>query len=315
MICSTYKGHTKMTSTDVSRRRFTLLAGGLAASRIPLCGATEPSANDVVKQIRESLGGDWPETGLDGFKAGSPDTVVTGIATTAMSTMDVLRQASKAGLNLIVTHEPTFFGIRDGAPPPAAGGRGLGPVGAAMNDLVWKAKKEFIEKNNLVIFRLRDHWQSRKENDLTRGLADSLGWAERGVPGEVMMYDIPRATLENTVAMMRKKLSLRGGLRAVGDPKAQVRRVMLHPGLMTVATMLRYFHTTDLLVAGEVREWECTLYAADVNTAGEKRSLVTLGRVASEDPGMRACASWIKTVVKRVPVQWIGAGDPYWRAV
>ena len=29
---------------------------------------------------------------------------------------------------------------------------------------------------------------------------------------------------------------------------------------------------------------------------------------------MRLCAEWLKTVVKEVPAQWIGAGDPYWRA-
>ena len=38
-----------------------------------------------------------------------------------------------------------------------------------------------------------------------------------------------------------------------------------------------------------------------------------LARAASEEPGMRVCAEWIKTVVKEVPAKWIGAGDPYWR--
>ena len=306
-----------MNPISLSRRGFALVTGSLAAGPLALYGAVRPAARDIVNQIRQSLGGEWPETGLDGFKAGNPDTEVRGIATTAMATMDVLRRAARAGLNLIITYEPTFFGIRDGAPPPpAAGGRGArGPAGVAANDPVYQAKKEFIEKNNLVVFRLRDHWQARKENDLATGLAESLGWAGRRVPAEVMMYDIPPATLEDTVAFMRKKLNLRGGLRAVGDPKAKVRRVMLHPGLLTVATMWKYFDKTDLLVAGEVREWECTFYAADMNTAGEKRALVTLGRVASEDPGMRACAVWLKTIVKDTPVQWIGAGDPYWRAV
>jgi len=305
-----------MNSPQVSRRRFAWVAGSLAAGCAPLSGAAE-SAHDLVTQIRERLGGDWPETGLDGFKAGDPATAVRGIATTAIATMDVLRQASKAGLNLIISHEPTFYGVRDGASPPPlpAGGRGRGPAGIAPDDPVFKAKKEFIEKNNLVIFRLHDHWQARNENDLMTGLADSLGWTGRRVTGEERMYQIATATLEEIVAMMKRKLNLRGGLRAVGDPTAKVRRVMLHPGLMTVATMWKHFDSVDLLVAGEVREWECVHYAADMNTAGEKRSLVTLGRVASEDPGMRACAAWLRTVVKGVPIQWIGAGDPYWRAM
>jgi hypothetical protein len=49
-------------------------------------------------------------------------------------------------------------------------------------------------------------------------------------------------------------------------------------------------------------------------TAGEKRGLVTLGRVVSEDPGMRVCAEWLKTVAGDIPARWIPAGDLYWRA-
>jgi hypothetical protein len=77
--------------------------------------------------------------------------------------------------------------------------------------------------------------------------------------------------------------------------------------------MWQRYSEVDMVVAGEVREWENTFYAADMFTAGEKRALVTVGRVVSEDPGMRACADWLKTVAKEVPSKWIGVGDPYWR--
>ncbi len=99
----------------------------------------------------------------------------------------------------------------------------------------------------------------------------------------------------------------------MGDRKATVRRVLLQPGAMTTATMWSRYSEVDMIVAGEVREWENTLYAADMFTAGEKRALVTVGRVVSEEPGMRACADWLKTVAKGVPASWIDAGDPYWR--
>jgi putative NIF3 family GTP cyclohydrolase 1 type 2 len=262
------------------------------------------------------LGGEWPDNGPDGFKAGDPDAPVRGVATTAMATMEVLKSASKAGLNLIVTYEPTFFGRQDGPapPPPKVTPPGRGPMGLSAADPVYLAKKEFIEKNGLVVWRLRDHWQARKENDATVALAESLGWTRYRVPAYDSLYDIPPLSLEETVASIRAKLHLRGGLRAVGDRRASVRRVMLHPGFMTVKTMLDRFTTVDLLVAGEVREWECVPYAADINNSGEKRSLVTIGRVVSEDPGMRACAAWLKPMAKEVPVQWVGAGDPYWRA-
>ena len=70
----------------------------------------------------------------------------------------------------------------------------------------------------------------------------------------------------------------------------------------------------DLTLTGEVREWENTHYAADMFTAGEGRALVTIGRVASEDPGMGACAEWMSGVFDDLPVLWIPAGDLYWRA-
>jgi hypothetical protein len=217
-----------------------------------------------------------------------------------MATLDVLKRAMKARTNLVVTYEPTFFSRQDAA---------------VTGDAVYQAKKEFIEKNRLVVFRLRDHWQARKENDMLAGLADALGWTKYRVKPDDVLYEIPAISAEDAVALIRKRLNLRGGLRAVGDRKAQVRRVLLYPGVMTTAAMWQRYGETDLMVAGEVREWENTHYAADIHTVGEKRALVTIGRVASEDPGMRLCARWLKTVVPDIPARWIAAGDLYWRAV
>lgn len=315
-----------MKETDVSRRRFALVAGTLAAGRIPLRAAGALSAQEVITRIQESLGSERAPNSPDGFKAGDPNTPVKAIATTAMATLDVLKRASAARANLVLTYEPTFFGRQDGPtpPPPPSPPQSSGNArpaaartyfGLAANDPVYKAKKEFIEKNGLVVYRLRDGWQARKENELTTGLAESLGWTKYRVKPDDVLYDIPKATAEETVAYIRKKLNLRGGLRAVGDRKATVRRVLLYPGSMTPATMWQRYEETDLIVAGEVREWENTHYAADIYTVGEKRGLITIGRVVSEDPGMRACAAWLKNVVKEVPAQWITVGDLYWRAV
>jgi putative NIF3 family GTP cyclohydrolase 1 type 2 len=275
-------------------------------------GAEQLTAEAVVRRIQKELGGEWPSTGPDGFKAGDPATVVRGIATTAMATVSVLKEAVKANANLVVTYEPTFYSRADGR-APAEPSAGRGPGGFAADDPVMKAKREFIQKNGLVIFRLRDHWQARKENDMVTGLAAALGWSAHQAKNDDALYEIVPATAEMTVALIRGKLNLRGGLRVVGDRQATVRRVLLVPGSMTPATMWRRYSEVDLIVAGEVREWENTHYAADMFAAGERRALVTTGRVASEEPGMRACAQWLKTIVKEVPAEWIGVGDPYWR--
>lgn len=305
-----------MKNNQVSRRRFAMIAGTVSAGGIALGQTATLTAEKVAERLKTELGGDWPATGPDGFKAGDPETPVTGVATTAMATMEVLKQAAKNGTNLVLTYEPTFFGRADGAARAVAGtpGRG-GPIGIPPDDPVYRAKQEFIGTNRLAVFRLRDHWQARKENDMPAGLAESLGWTTYRVKKDEALYDIPTTSAEETVALIRSKLNLRGGLRAVGDRKARIRRVMLHPGVMTPATMWQRYTEADLIVAGEVREWENTHFAADLHTIGEKPGLVTIGRVASEDPGMRLCAAWLKTVVREVPTRWITVGDPYWRAV
>lgn len=301
-----------MRDANISRRRFALIAGTAGVTPLGMMAAEPLTAESVSKRIQAELGGEWAATGPDGFKAGEHTTVVKGIATTSMATLDVLKQAAKANANLVLTYEPTFYGRAD-KEASAAPAPGRGPIGVSADDPVLKAKREFIEKNGLVVFRLRDHWQARKEGEMVAGLAAALGWSKHRVKKDDAIYEIPPATAEETVASVRNKLSLRGGLRAVGDRKARVRRVLLYPGSMTPPAMWQRYSEVDMIIAGEVREWENTHYAADMFTAGEKRALVTVGRVVSEDPGMRLCAEWLRTVIKEIPAKWIGAGDPYWR--
>jgi hypothetical protein len=69
----------------------------------------------------------------------------------------------------------------------------------------------------------------------------------------------------------------------------------------------------DVVVAGEVREWETVEYARDTIASGQRKGLILTGRVLSEEPGMRACATWLEALVPEVRVRHIAAGDPYWR--
>jgi putative NIF3 family GTP cyclohydrolase 1 type 2 len=298
-----------MKHAHISRRRFALMTGAAGVVPCGLAGAEPLTAEAVVRRIQTELGGDWPSTGPDGFKAGEPSTVVKGIATTAMATLNVLKEAVNANTNLVLTYEPTLYSRADGRAMTDA----TPPRGRSGFDPVVNAKREFIEKNGLVVFRLRDHWQARKENDMVTGLAGALGWSARRVKNDDALYDIPPATAEATVALIRSKLNLRAGLRVVGDRNATIRRVLLFPGSMTPATMWQRYSEVDMIVAGEVREWENTHYAADIFTAGEKRALVTTGRIVSEEPGMRVCAEWLKSIVREIPAKWIAVGDPYWR--
>src|SRR4029079_6129761 len=89
------------------------------------------TARDIVSRIRQYIGVEWNEDGVDTFKAGDPGTPVTGIVTTSMATLDVLQKAVQAGANLIITAAPTFYS-RAGLNTPAGRGFGAGAAGRGL---------------------------------------------------------------------------------------------------------------------------------------------------------------------------------------
>lgn len=64
---------------------------------------TPLTAGQVVDRIKQHLGVPWREGPTDLFKTGDASTPVTGIATTVMSTFDVIRKASAAKKNMVIT--------------------------------------------------------------------------------------------------------------------------------------------------------------------------------------------------------------------
>ena len=55
----------------------------------------------------------WRNRTVDTFKAGNPDTVVKGIATSFSATVAVCQRAAAPAKNLIIVHEPTFYNHLD----------------------------------------------------------------------------------------------------------------------------------------------------------------------------------------------------------
>jgi putative NIF3 family GTP cyclohydrolase 1 type 2 len=298
----------------ISRRQFAHLTGGsvLSASKLT-AQRRQLTAQQVVDSVKSSLGAPWTD-GLDGFKAGDASTVASGVATTAMATMDVLSRAVREKTNLVLTLEPLFFTRTDVLSPasaPPAGGRGA--PGLSPDDPVVLAKREFIQKNGLVVFRFSDNWRAHKPDPLATGLARTMGWTKYQVGGDPLRYDVPAITIGALAESLATRLKARAGIRVVGDPQSRVRRIAVLPGVSPLAASLKALPECDLVLAGETREWESVEYAQDTVAAGQKKGLIMLGRVLSEEPGMNLCAEWLKRLLPEIPVRWLPTGDPYWR--
>jgi len=312
--------------TQLSRREFAALAAGAAAAPFALtqtpAAAAALTARELLERITAQIGVTWKADTVDGLKVGDPSTVVTGVATTAMATLAVLQQAVKAGANVVISSQPTFYAKADTRTPPAPRGPGGGPPPAGPPappppagppDAVFTAKNAFVDQHKLVVIRLHDHWKLREPDPQAVGLARAMGWTKHQVAGDPKRYDVAPLTVDALVGAIAKNLGAAGGIRVVGDPKTSVRKIGLLPGSTPLQASLKLMPEVDAIVAGEVREWESVEYARDQVAAGHKKALILIGRVLSEDPGMQACADWLKTVVPGVPVRHIAVGDPYWR--
>ena len=124
---------------------------------------------------------------------------------------------------------------------------------------------------------------------------------------------MPAITLEALASQLKKTLGTRGGIRAIGDRTMTVRQIGLLPGYTMIQASIAMLPDVDVIITGEVQEWESATYAQDVAFAGVKKGFISIGRVVNEAPGMQVCADWLKTIVPEVPVRFISAGDPYWR--
>jgi putative NIF3 family GTP cyclohydrolase 1 type 2 len=260
-----------------------------------------PTAREIVAAIQQHVGIPWMTQTVDTFKAGNPDTPVTGIATTMMATLDVLQRAAANHQNLIITHEPTFYSHLDT------------PEGMDQSDPVWAEKRAFIDKHGLVVWRFHDHWHRMQPDGILAGMVHALGWDKYQNAGNPYIFTVPETTLEKLAADVAKRLET-PVLRVVGNPDMKITKIAFSPG---AAGFVRETHALEMdnvevLLVGETREWETVEYAVDAVTEGKRKALIVIGHVPSEQAGMQECARWLKTFVKDVPVEFVPTKQPFW---
>jgi putative NIF3 family GTP cyclohydrolase 1 type 2 len=272
----------------------------LCATVLPICGVAQTStANDVIRRIQQRYPAPVADT-VDTVKAGDPATPVTGIATTFLDTMEVLREANRRGLNLVITHEPTFYNHRDNTT-------------FFSSDPVYQEKLAFIEQHHMVVFRLHDEIHGTAPDHIAQGLIEALGWQSYTTPNDPFHATIPPISLAALAKQIQAKLKA-NTLRVVGDPNLVITHVALRPGasgLEKQVTALRP-EAVELLIAGEASEWETVEYVRDASAQGRHKALILLGHEVSEEPGMEKCAEDLRLVFPTMKVEHIRAGNALW---
>jgi putative NIF3 family GTP cyclohydrolase 1 type 2 len=285
----------------------------LGSALQPAKPSTEASltAAQIVDRIKAHVGIPWRAETVDNIVGGTPGTMVKGIGTTMMATLDVLRRAAAAGRNMVITHESTFFSHEDRAEE-------------ILTDPTYLFKVNFIKEHDLVVFHFHDHWHFRRPDGIFIGMARELGWdkyvvggAEAGAakPGKREgLFQFPGVPLAELARAMQSRLNIRT-MRVIGDPSLKVGRILASWGHLSLMPGIPYLARpdVDVLVVGETREWELVEYVQDQISSGLKKALIVLGHVVSEQAGMKYCAEWLKTFIDDVPIDFIAADEPFWR--
>jgi len=256
---------------------------------------------------------------------GNPGMEVSGIVTSFMATVDVIREAVKLGANMIITHEPTWFSGADDTEWLA-------------NDAVYNEKKMLIERSNVAIWRYHDHMHMHRPDEIYEGITKELGWepyrycpqekpaAMPDVPFDEVKFDfvknfsdyyvIPETTLLNLVGELKTKLHL-DTTRIVGNPDMKCSRVgilvgggSLGLGDEKMPIKVMEAHDIHVMVCGDVVEWTLPAYANDSAQLGHRRAIIVAGHERTEEWGMKHMILWLAELTG-TPVTFVDAKDPY----
>jgi len=270
-----------------------------------LMGCTSKASNnstarEVIETVKSNLTCNWANKTVDTFKAGDPDIEVTGIATTFIVTMDVLKKAVALNCNLIITHEPTFYNHLD-------------EVDQLKSDPVYQEKLKFIEENGLVVFRFHDHWHRTEPDGIFKGMINKLGWQQYQINPDLLVFEFPESTVAKFATQLKDKFD-DSPVRVIGNPEMKFTKVGLAPGAPGYMNHVRMLEREDVevLVAGEVPEWESINYVRDADGLNMKKAMILLGHVNSEEAGMEYLATWLSGILEDIPIRFIPAGDPFW---
>lgn len=287
-----------------NRRQFLYNSLSVAAGAVILPSglAASPSKKWTVGEVmdlflKEINGAPFAQT-VDTLKSGSRDNEVTGIVTTMFATIPVIRKAIEAKANFIIAHEPTFYNHLDA-------------TDWLQDDPVYQFKAKLLKDNNITVWRNHDYIHSHNPDGVMDGVTERLGWQQYYKKDE-RYFNVPERSLGDLISECKEKLGI-SNVRFIGDVKEKVKKVLLMPGAAGGRPQINFTAKVkpDVLLVGELSEWETAEYVRDARAAGNKLSLIVLGHADSEEPGSKYMADWLKKNIPELKVLEIPAGNPF----
>jgi putative NIF3 family GTP cyclohydrolase 1 type 2 len=235
------------------------------------------------------------ENTVDTLKAGSRDMKVNGIVTAMFPTYKVIKKAISLGANFIVCHEPTFYNHTD-------------DVSWLQDDDVYRAKADLLKDNNIAVWRNHDYIHHLVPDPITTSLIGQLDWKQYQQTSNTFLIN-PNLTLGQLIKNIKEKLDLEK-VRFVGELSQSCSNILLMPGAAGGKSQIMAIEhfKPDVLVCGEISEWETAEYVRDAVAEGRVLGLVVIGHIASEEGGSEYMANWLRQHLSAIKVTHIPSG-------
>jgi putative NIF3 family GTP cyclohydrolase 1 type 2 len=302
----------KITDKDLRMQRREFLSSSLTIGSAALLSSnpgvylTTPFATatrsytvqDVINIIYKEIPGAPFKPTVDTIKIGDAKNQVTGTVTTMFPTVAVIEETARLGANFIIAHEPSYYNHED-------------DLNWVQHNSVLEKKRQLLDKSQITIWRFHDHWHAYKPDGIRYGVLKSTGWLPYSDAGKAVL-EIPPASLREVAMHLKSSLGIQH-LRVIGDLEHQCRKLLLLPGAAggQLQVALTESNHPDLLIVGEVREWETAEYFRDANQLGVPTAIIVLGHAQSEEAGMAWLKDWLSPKVPELPIHHIPSGDPY----
>ena len=258
-----------------------------------------PTIQEVINLIQEEIPGAPQEPTVDTIKTGDLSQPVRGVITTFLATHRIIDYAVQHGLNFIISLKPTFYNHLD-------------ETAWLEKDTVYQKKRKVLEDHGIVVWRFHDYWRAHEPDGLLKGVQKLLGWEAYATASQPYLCQIPPTSLGDLSLLIKSRFGAKR-LRVMGRFGMLCSRVGLLVGYPGGRRQIEMLSKSDVLITGDVHEWEITEYVRDANwQADAEKGLIVVGHALSEEPGMKWLAEWLIPRLPSTIVVHQATRDPFY---
>ena len=275
--------------------------------------------SEVIESIKKYTKGTSPfnsqpindEESRDQVLYGNIDKECTGIVTTCFASADVLKEAQRLGANLVIPHEALFWNHGD-------------HTDWLSDNKVFQKKKELLDDADITVWRCHDYIHSgipagyhTYSDGIFYGFMKVMDWEKycTGSAERPMNYEFPQEITASSLAEEIIEKTGLNGMRIVGDPDTPVKKLLIAEHVMGHRDNQKIekidAEDIDAILTLELIDYTVNEYIRDSAMLGRKRAILAMGHFNAEEPGMRYMATWLKELVKDIPVTFVQSGDVF----